>query len=254
MSNEDDLMKFHISRGINIETVIENALEEAETRETRENVQAEQNPAEQTVPASTDVAGQTETVGNNEEESNIQVEDPNDVRTYSRWTDNHPQENIIGNLNDGVRTRRTVEINESFVSCFVCQVEPTKAIEALNYSEWITAMQEELNQFEINKVWELVDRPPKTKVIGTTWVFKSTKDDQGTIVRNKPRLVDQRYNQREGIDFEDSYAPVARLEAIGMFLAFAAYKDFIVYQMDVKSAFLNVILNEEVYVASIPWF
>ena len=88
--DEDDLMEFPISRGINIETVIENVLDEAETRETRANVQAEQNPAEQTVPASTDVAGQTEPVGNNEEESNIQVEDPNDIRTYSKWTDNHP--------------------------------------------------------------------------------------------------------------------------------------------------------------------
>ena len=252
--DDDDLLILPISRGINIETVIENALDEAETRENRENDLAEQNPAEQTVPAETNPAGQIDQAENDENESDIQVEDPNDVRPYTRWTDSHPQENIIGNLNDGVRTRRTVEINESFLSCFVCQVEPTKAIEALKYSEWITAMQEELNQFEMNKVWELVDRPPKTKVIGTTWVFKNKKDDQGTIVRNKARLVAQGYNQREGIDFEDSYAPVARLEAIRMFLAFAAYKDFIVYQMDVESAFLNGILNEEVYVAQPPGF
>ena len=124
----------------------------------------------------------------------------------------------------------------------------------MQYSEWITAMQEELNQFEMNQVWELVDRPAKTKVIGTTWVFKNKKDDQGNIVRNKSRLVAQGYNQREGIDFEDSYAPVARLEAIRMILAFAAYKDFVVYQMDVKSAFMNGVLNEEVYVAQPPGF
>ena len=110
-------------------------------------------------------------------------------------------------------------------------------------------MQEELNQFESNEVWELVDRPPKgTKVIGTRWVFKSKLEEDCTIVRNKARLVAQGFNQREGIDFEDSYAPVARLEAIRLLLAYAAYKDFTVFQMDVKSAFLNGKLNEEVYI------
>lgn len=110
-------------------------------------------------------------------------------------------------------------------------------------------MQEELNQFEALKVWQLVPRPKDKSVIGTKWVFKNKKDEDGIVVRNKVRLVAKGYRQQDGIDYDETYAPVARLEAIRMFLVYAAFKNFIVYQMDVKTAFLNGVLKEEVYVA-----
>ncbi|WKA07524.1 hypothetical protein VitviT2T_025341 [Vitis vinifera] len=116
------------------------------------------------------------------------------------------------------------------------------------------AMQDELNQFERSEVWELVSRPSNQSVIGTRWVFRNKMDENGTIVRNKARLVVQGFNQEEMIDYEETFAPVARLEAIRMLLAFACFKDFILYQMDVKSAFLNGFINEVVYVEQPPSF
>ena len=98
-------------------------------------------------------------------------------------------------------------------------------------------MQEELNQFERNEVWELVPRPNDQSVIGTKWVYRNKMDENGIIIRNKARLVAQGYNQQEGIDYEETFAPVARLEAIRMLLAFSCHKNFILYQMDVKSVF-----------------
>ncbi|KAK6115531.1 hypothetical protein DH2020_007800 [Rehmannia glutinosa] len=115
-------------------------------------------------------------------------------------------------------------------------------------------MQEELNQFERNKVWELVQRPTHQNVIGTKWVFRNKMNEEGFLVRNKARLVAKGYSQEEGIDFDETFAPVARLEVIRMFLAYAAHKNFIVYQMDVKSAFLNGFLEEKVYVEQPPGF
>ncbi|KAK6163483.1 hypothetical protein DH2020_000347 [Rehmannia glutinosa] len=113
-------------------------------------------------------------------------------------------------------------------------------------------MQEEMNQFERNKVWELVQRPAHQNVIGTKWVFRNKMNEEGFVVRNKAKLVAKGYCQEEGIDFDETFAPVARLEAIRMFLAYVAHKNFIVYQMNVKSAFLNGLLEEEVYVEQPP--
>ena len=104
---------------------------------------------------------------------------------------------------------------------FVSQIEPSKVDEALGDDQWIIAMQEELNQFERNQVWELVPRSTDKHIIGTRWVFKNKLDENGIIVRNKARLVGQGYNQEEGIDFEETFAPVARLEAIRLLLAYA---------------------------------
>ena len=109
-------------------------------------------------------------------------------------------------------------------------------------------MQEELNQFERNNVWHLVPRPNNETVIGTRWVYRNKLSEEGLVVRNKARLVAQGYRQEEGIDFDESFTPVARLEAIRIFLAYVAFKNFKVYQMDVKSDFLNELLNEDVYV------
>ncbi|KAI3734336.1 hypothetical protein L6452_13802 [Arctium lappa] len=126
---------------------------------------------------------------------------------------------------------------------------PTRVSEALADSDWVSAMQEELNQFEALKVWRLVPKPEGKTVIGTKWVFKNKKDKDGIVIRNKARLVAKGYRQEEGIDYDETYALVACIEAICMFLAYAAHKNFTVYQMDVKTAFLNGILKEEVYVS-----
>ncbi|GKB97369.1 retrovirus-related pol polyprotein from transposon TNT 1-94, partial [Tanacetum coccineum] len=115
-------------------------------------------------------------------------------------------------------------------------------------------MQEELNQFERNKVWTLVPKPHGKTIIGTKWIWKNKMDENGIVIKNKARLVAQGYNQQEGIDYEETFAPVARLEAIRIFLAYAAYMGFMVYQMDVKSAFLNGKISEEVYVQQPPGF
>ena len=108
-------------------------------------------------------------------------------------------------------------------------------------------MQEELNNFTRNEVWELVPRP-KQNVIGTKWVFRNKQDGHNIVTRNKARLVAQGFTQIEGLDFGETYAPVARLESIRILLAYAAHHDFKLYQMDVKSAFLNGPLSELVYV------
>ena len=115
-------------------------------------------------------------------------------------------------------------------------------------------MQEELNEFERNKVWQLVPRPKNRSVVGTKWVFMNTTDADGIVIRNKARLVAKDYSQQEGIDYDETFAPVARLEAIQMFLAYAAHKKFKVFQMDVKSTFLNGELDEEVFFEQPPGF
>nr|GEU79251.1 copia protein [Tanacetum cinerariifolium] len=109
-------------------------------------------------------------------------------------------------------------------------------------------MQEELLQFKLQEVWTLVDLPYGKRAIGSKWVFKNKLDERGIVIRNKARLVAQRHTQEEGIDFDEVFAPIARIEAIRLFLAYASFKDFVVYQMDVKSAFLYEKIKEEVYV------
>ncbi|KAJ9536530.1 hypothetical protein OSB04_un000282 [Centaurea solstitialis] len=164
-----------------------------------------------------------------------------------KWTRSHPIELIIGDPTSTVKTR-AASANECNFSVFLTDTEPTRVSDALQDSDWVTAMQEELNQFSALKVWRLVKRPQDKSIIDTKWLFKNKKDEHGTIVRNKARLVAKGYRQQEGIDYDQTFAPVARLEAIRMFLAYAAYKDFTVFQMDVKTAFLYGHLKEEVYV------
>ncbi|GJZ20942.1 copia protein [Tanacetum coccineum] len=126
--------------------------------------------------------------------------------------------------------------------------------EALGDESWIVAMQEELNQFVANDVWELVPQPRNMTIIGTKWVFRNKLDENGIVSRNKARLVAQGYNQQEGIDYDETYASVARLESIRMLLAYACALYFKLFQMDVKGAFLNGFINEKVYVAQPPRF
>ncbi|GKE99047.1 retrovirus-related pol polyprotein from transposon TNT 1-94, partial [Tanacetum coccineum] len=128
-------------------------------------------------------------------------------------------------------------------------VEPKTYKDALTQAFWIEAMQKELNEFKRLEVWELVPRPDKVMVITLKWIYKVKLDDLGGILKNKARLVACSYRQEEGIDFEESFASVARLEAIRIFLAFAAHMNMVIYQMDVKTAFLNGNLREEFYVS-----
>jgi hypothetical protein len=115
-------------------------------------------------------------------------------------------------------------------------------------------MHDELENFERNQVWELVDPPPGCKPIGTKWVWKNKEGEKGEVVRNKSRLVAQGFSQKEGIDYDETFAPVARLEAIRILLDFSVAKGFKLHQMDVKSAFLNGVLEKEVYVRQPPRF
>nr|GEZ96165.1 retrovirus-related Pol polyprotein from transposon TNT 1-94 [Tanacetum cinerariifolium] len=141
----------------------------------------------------------------------------------SKWTKDHPLNNII--------------------------VEPKTYKDALTQSCWIEAMQDELKEFERLEVWELVPRPDKVMVITLKWIYKVKLDELRGILKNKARLVVRGYRQEEGIDFEESFAPIARLEAIRIFLAYVAHKNMVVYQMDMKTTFLKGNLREEVYVS-----
>jgi hypothetical protein len=131
---------------------------------------------------------------------------------------------------------------------FVALFEPRDVGHALSDSSWVNVMHEKLENFERNQVWTLVDPPRYVNVIGTKWVFKNKQGEDGEVMRNKDRLVTQWYSQVEGLDFGETFAPVAHLEAIRILLAFAASKRFKLYQMDVKSAFLNGVIQKEVYV------
>ncbi|GJV92881.1 retrovirus-related pol polyprotein from transposon TNT 1-94 [Tanacetum coccineum] len=115
-------------------------------------------------------------------------------------------------------------------------------------------MQEELLQFKLQEVWTLVDLPNGKRAIGTKWAFRNKKDERGIVIRNKARLVAQGYTLEEWITYDEVFAPVARIKAIRLFLAYASFKDFVVYQMDVKGAFLYGKIEEEVYVYQPPGF
>ena len=132
--------------------------------------------------------------------------------------------------------------------CYTSSIKSKNMKEALLDEYWVKAMQEELEQFVRNDVWSLVSRPENTNVIRTKWIFKNKSDASGNITRNKVRLVAQGYTQIEGIDFDDTFAPIARIESIRLLLAVACLLEFKLFQMDVKSVLLNGILNEEVYV------
>jgi hypothetical protein len=135
----------------------------------------------------------------------------------------------------------------------VSSIEPYREEDALRDSDWVLAMQEELNNFKRNDVWHLVPRPNQN-VVGTNWVFRNKQDEHGVVTRNKAWLVAKGYSQVEGLDFDETYAPVVRLESIRILLSYATYHGFKLYQMDVKSAFLNGPIKEEVYVEQPPSF
>nr|KAJ0216285.1 hypothetical protein LSAT_V11C300154280 [Lactuca sativa] len=166
----------------------------------------------------------------------------------------HPVDRIIGNIHDGVQTRSSVLNNFCMYVNFVSMILPDKVHTALQDADWIKAMQEELNEFERHKVWTLVPRPSGKIITGTRWVYRNKVDKDEIITRNKARLVAQGFTQIESIDYGETFAPVARIEAIRLFLAYASYMNFIVYQMDVKTTFLHGVLEEEVFLNQPPGF
>nr|GFC76231.1 hypothetical protein [Tanacetum cinerariifolium] len=150
--------------------------------------------------------------------------DPYNDQTYyqpypheKKWTKDHPLHKIIGDPKSSVRTRGQLA-NSCFFSCLLSSIEPANVAEALKDADW------------------------------------NNKDESSLVIRNKARLVAVGYSQQDWIDYDETFAPVARIEAICLFLAYDAHKDFAVYQMDVKTAFLNGILKEEVYVGQPPGF
>nr|GFC38295.1 retrovirus-related Pol polyprotein from transposon TNT 1-94 [Tanacetum cinerariifolium] len=167
-----------------------------------------------------------------------------------RLTKDHPLEHVIGNPSQPIRTRRQLESDAEMCmfALTVSRTEPKNIKEAMADSAWIESMQEELHQFDRLDVWELADKPLCTNVINLKWLWKNKRDEENTVIRNKYRLVAKGYAQKEGVDFEESFAPVARLEAVRLFIFYAAHKSFTIYQMDVKKAFLYGPLKEEVYV------
>nr|GEW25475.1 hypothetical protein [Tanacetum cinerariifolium] len=133
-------------------------------------------------------------------------------------------------------------------ACFFSQEEPKRVHQALKDPSYIEAMQKDLLQFKMQKVWVLVDLPHGKRAIGTKWVFRNKKDERSIVVRNKARLVTQGHTHKDGIDYEEVFAPVARIESIRLFLAYASFMGFMVYQMDVKSTFVYRTIEEEIYV------
>ncbi|GJT20088.1 retrovirus-related pol polyprotein from transposon TNT 1-94 [Tanacetum coccineum] len=131
-----------------------------------------------------------------------------------RWTKDHPLEQVIGNPSQSIRTRRQLETDGEMCmfALTVSRTEPKNIKEAMADSAWIEAMQEELHQFDRLDVWELVDRPLCKNVINLKWLWKNKRDEENIVIRNKSRLVAKGYAQKEGINFEESFAPVARLE------------------------------------------
>ncbi|GJU67441.1 retrovirus-related pol polyprotein from transposon TNT 1-94 [Tanacetum coccineum] len=168
-----------------------------------------------------------------------------------RWTRDHPLEQVRGNPTMPVQTRRQLVTDPEMCmfALTVSIVEPKNIKEAMPDSAWTEAIQDELHQFDRLKVWELVDKPFGKMIIKLKWLWKNKKDEDQTVIRNKARLVAKGYAQEEGIDFKESFAPAAHLEAVLIFVSYAAHKSFLIYQMDVKTAFLNGSLKEEVYVA-----
>ncbi|GJS41061.1 ribonuclease H-like domain-containing protein [Tanacetum coccineum] len=208
--------------------------------------------------------------------------DMNNLDTYfqvspvstTRIHKDHPLNQVIGDLQSATQTRKMTKNLEEygFVTttlkqktshkdlqnclfvCFLSQEEPKNVVQALKDPSWIEAMQEELLQFKLQEVWTLVELPNRKRAIGTKWVFKNKKDERGIVIKNKARLVAQGYTQEEGIDYYEVFAPISKIEAIRLFLAYGSFKDFMVYQMDVKSVFLYGKIEEEVYVCQPPGF
>ena len=172
-----------------------------------------------------------------------------------RFLKNYPEKFVIGDVSHGVKTwSSTRKASEGTNITLLSQMESQNVKEALDDPSWVKAMEDELLEFEKNQVRTLVPRPNGKKVTGTKWIFRNKLGEDGSIARNKARLVAQGYDQEERIDFDESFAPVARMEAIRLLLAYATFYGFKLYQIDVKCAFLNGVIDREVCVEQPPGF
>nr|GFA11548.1 retrovirus-related Pol polyprotein from transposon TNT 1-94 [Tanacetum cinerariifolium] len=162
-------------------------------------------------------------------DASASLHDPSNIQTFcqpylheKKWTKEHPLHKIIGDPKLSVRTRGQLA-NSCLFSCLLSSIETANVAEDLRDVDWVSAMQEELDQFKILKVWRLVPRPEDKSVIKTKWIFKNKKDESSLVIRNKARLVAVGYSQQEGIDYDETFAPVARIEAIRLFLAYVVH-------------------------------
>ena len=193
-------------------------------------------------PTSNHIDSEEETNEAPEEELTIEEKKPS---MYVQK--NHPEAQILGEKGPGVQTRRTIVKASSYLA-LLSSSEPQNVNEACRDECWVKAMNEELEKIEKNNTWELVPRPRDRNMIGTKWILKNKLNKNGEVIRNKARLFCKGYAQQEGKDFEETFEPIARIEAIRMFLSLSSFRKFKVYQMDVKSSFLHGDLVEEVYI------
>nr|GEW45963.1 integrase, catalytic region, zinc finger, CCHC-type, peptidase aspartic, catalytic [Tanacetum cinerariifolium] len=172
-----------------------------------------------------------------------------------QWTKDHPLEQVIGEPSRPVLTRNQLRSDGDMCmyALSVSTMEPNNVKEAMIDPAWIDSMQEELLQFKRLDVWVLVPALDNISPLTLKWLFKNKHDEEQTVIKNKSPFVVRGYSQDEGIDFKESFAPVARMEAIRIFLAYAAHKSFTVFQMDVKTAFLHGSLKEDVPNWNLPF-
>ncbi|GKE58764.1 retrovirus-related pol polyprotein from transposon TNT 1-94, partial [Tanacetum coccineum] len=178
------------------------------------------------------------------------------IHHLGKWSKDHPLDNIIGNPSRPVSTRKQLATDALWClyNSVLSKVEPKNFKSAITEDCWFQAMQDKIHEFDRLKVWELVPQPDYVIIIALKWIYKVKLDEYGDVLKNKARLVAKGYRQEEGIDFEELFAPVARIEAIRIFVANAVSKNITIYQMDVKTAFLNDELKEEVYVSQLEGF
>ncbi|KAF7810363.1 Retrovirus-related Pol polyprotein from transposon TNT 1-94 [Senna tora] len=176
--------------------------------------------------------------GKSVEASNQHVDAP---QTHDEETDEDPSD-------EHYSVQGTRSLQNIYSRCNIAISEPTTVDQALQSQKWKDAMKEEMNMIEKNGTWLLVDRPSDQQVIGTKWVFKTKLNPDGSISKHKAILVAKGYSQQQGVDFSENFAPVARFDTIRLLLALAAHKGWKVYQLDVKSAFLNGVLEERIYI------
>nr|GEU89761.1 retrovirus-related Pol polyprotein from transposon TNT 1-94 [Tanacetum cinerariifolium] len=191
------------------------------------------------------------------ESSSSQNVDPSNMHTFYQpyphkfqWTKDHPLEQVIREPSRPVLTRNQLRSDGDMCmyALTMSTMEPKNVKEAMTDPALIDSMQEELLQFKRLNVWVLVPVLDNILPLTLKWLFKNKHDEEQTVIQNKSRLDERGYRQEEGIDFEESFAPVARMEAIRIFLVYVAHKSFMVFQMDVKTAFLHGSLKEDVYV------
>nr|GEV33184.1 retrovirus-related Pol polyprotein from transposon TNT 1-94 [Tanacetum cinerariifolium] len=168
-----------------------------------------------------------------------------------KWTKDHPIANLIGDTSRFVSMRKQLQIYAMwcYFDTFLTSIEPKNFKQAMFKPSWIDAMQEEIHKFERLQVWELVPYPDKVFLIKLKWIYKVKTDEFSRALKNKARLVTQVFRKEEGINFKESFTSVARIEAIRILIANAAHKNMMIFQMDVKMAFLNGKLKEEVHIS-----